>query len=138
MTTMNTTRFLDGRHARWNRPATWALLAVSLVGLGSFESDGSVVAQTAATPPILLHSRVFVPPAGLSTDLRSRILGSGRSRWHVLVQTVRIPTAQEHAQLQILGLRLLVYIPNLAWIASVPVSPAALDGIARHPVIRSI
>lgn len=99
---------------------------------------GAATQASGSDYTIQLHSRVFVPPPGMSPETRSRIVGLGAPRAHVLIQTTRIPTSQERSQLTTLGVRMLVHIPNLAWLASVPTVPAAVDAIAAHPAVRSM
>ena len=69
---------------------------------------GTGTQQAATDYTIRLHSRVFVPPPGLSAATRQRIITSGRARYHVLVQTKTILTTAERDGLKDLGLRLLV------------------------------
>ena len=99
---------------------------------------GFATPQAGSDYTVHLHSRVFVPPPGLPTLTRDHILGSGLSRVHVLVQAKRMPTSQDRNELAAAGLRLLIHIPNLAWFASLPATPSAVDQIATHPAVRSI
>ncbi|MBI5016032.1 MAG: choice-of-anchor D domain-containing protein [Deltaproteobacteria bacterium] len=103
------------------------------VGLEGF---GAVAAGTDYS--VLLHSRIFVPPPGLSAETRDQILQSGGARRHVLLQTRRIPTTREGEELRSLGVRWLHFLPNFTWYASVPVEAAALDAIAAHGVVRAL
>jgi uncharacterized repeat protein (TIGR01451 family)/CSLREA domain-containing protein len=49
----------------------------------------------------------------------------------VLIQFDRIPTAAERKDLAEKGVKLLAYIPNLAWFASVPTDEAMVQGILK-------
>jgi hypothetical protein len=70
---------------------------------------------------IRLKSGHFTPQPGISTDL----LGLSRSRRgdaeaYVLLQLQEMPSSQERQALAELGVSLLRYVPQRAWIASVP------------------
>jgi len=111
------------------------LLTLLLVLAGS---QPSFPVQAATDYTVRLHSRTFAPLPGLSPATRNTIITSGRPRYYILVQTTSVPTTRERDALKNLGLRLLVYIPNQAWFASLPTSPSAVDAIAAHPAIRAI
>jgi len=85
-----------------------------------------------------LHSRTFTPAPGISQATRDAIVDSGLPRVHVLVQTRRVPKTSELNELTTMGLRLLVFIPNLAFFASLPADAQSVDSIAAHPVIRAV
>jgi subtilisin family serine protease len=97
-----------------------------------------LVAAFVSTPPawaaapytVLLHSRQFVPPPGISGAIPSG------NRVHALVQLVGYPTSAQLAQLRQLGLTLLVRVPDRAWLASFP--PSAVTSLAAHPAVRAI
>ncbi|HLD77830.1 MAG TPA: hypothetical protein VJB16_02255, partial [archaeon] len=78
--------------------------------------------STPLGPPILLKSRTIVPSLPV-TGLA--IAGPGSQ--HVLLQLDRIPSAEEKAALEAQGVRLLRYIPERAWLASVD-GPLAIAG----------
>lgn len=68
---------------------------------------------------ILLKSRRFVPELGVSTADKEAIEAvPGKS--HVLIQLKHIPTIKEKKELDDKGIKLLSYIPNKAWFASIP------------------
>jgi predicted outer membrane repeat protein len=85
------------------------------------------------THTIHLKSRQFKPAAIDSASL-SNLAGSGKPRVHVLVQLDFIPRELAKAELETLGLKLLAYVPDYAWIASVPATEAGavhqLPGVA--------
>ncbi len=71
---------------------------------------------------IHLKSRKFKPKADLRAVLGQRFSSQRRSadsRIHVLIQFKQIPDKNERAELRRLGIKLLSYIPNNAWLASV-------------------
>ena len=76
---------------------------------------------------ILLRSGRFTPDPGISRavaeSLESRgraALGRGKNRVHTIIQLEEIPTAARRRALAREGIRLLTYIPNYAWLASIP------------------
>lgn len=74
--------------------------------------------------PIHLKSREFTPPAGLPAVERSLLAAQSADaaggRLHVLLQFDQHPDAAQRAQLARQGVRLLTYLPDYAWYASVP------------------
>lgn len=84
---------------------------------------------------ILLKSRRFVPERGVSSDTRAAI-GAIPGRVHVLVQLEQIPTIKERKELEAKGIKLLSYIPNKAWFASIPSDKAG--EIAALSNVRAI
>lgn len=67
---------------------------------------------------ILLKSRQFTPERGISSATKANIEAiPGRA--HVLVQLEQIPTIKERKELESKGIKLLSYIPNKAWFASI-------------------
>ncbi|MGB2808287.1 MAG: hypothetical protein WBC22_11125 [Sedimentisphaerales bacterium] len=67
---------------------------------------------------ILLKSRQFIPERGISSATKAKIEAiPGRA--HVLVQLKQIPTIKEKKELEGKGIKLLSYIPNKAWFASI-------------------
>jgi hypothetical protein len=110
------------------------LLSIARIILALAVSAGGLlpaaVARAQAPYTVLLHSRQFVPPPGISG-----VIPSG-NRVHALVQLAGYPTDAQLAQLRGLGLALLVRIPDRAWLASFP--PGAAPSIAAHPAVRAI
>jgi subtilisin family serine protease len=88
------------------------------------------LARAQAPYTVLLHSRQFVPPPGISGSIPSG------NRVHALVQFLGYPTGAQLAQLRGLGLTLLARIPDRAWLASFP--PNNAPSIASHPAVRAI
>ncbi len=82
----------------------------------------------AAVPyEIGLHSRRFTPAPGLSrsaaeafSEQSRKLAKAGQSRLHALIQLNQIPTREERQRLERRGIRLLTYIPDRAWLASIP------------------
>jgi len=83
-----------------------------------------------SSPAIHLKSREFAPGTPSPVDLRQTLAAlaqPGRARIHVIVQLDIIPRKAARAEYERSGLSLLAYLPDRAWIASVPGSnPAAL------------
>lgn len=84
---------------------------------------------------ILLKSRWFIPQRGITTDAKARIEAVPQ-RAHVLMQLERIPTVEERKELEAKGIKLLSYIPNRAWFASIPSDKAG--EISSLSTIRAI
>lgn len=85
-------------------------------------------------PPIELLAHTFVPQPGLDPALRSPELAQAGGRIHVLLQMDHIPTPEEQANLAAQGIELQEYVPQQAWIASVPASQ--VTALAASPGIR--
>ena len=92
-------------------------------------------ALAAGGDEVILKSRTFVPAAGLSETLHTR-LAAVEGRVHVLIQLDGVPTADWRAALVEEGVKLLSYIPNRAWFASIPADKAA--EVAQLPGIRAV
>jgi hypothetical protein len=88
------------------------VLAILLATLTSANSAN-------AGDELLLKSRRFVPAKGISPAAKARIEAIPK-RAHVLIQLERIPTIKERKELEAKGIKLLSYIPNKAWFASIP------------------
>jgi hypothetical protein len=84
---------------------------------------------------VLLKSRRFVPERGISSATKAKI-ESIPGRAHVLVQLEEIPTINERKELESKGIKLLSYIPNKAWFASIPSNKA--NEIAALTNVRAI
>jgi len=82
------------------------------------------ISAVGASDEILLKSRRFIPAAGITAAAKAKIEAIPQ-RAHVLIQLERIPTIKERKELEAEGIRLLSYIPNKAWFASIPSSQAA-------------
>lgn len=92
-------------------------------------------ALAAGDDEIILKSRRFVPAAGLSETLRTQ-LPATPGRVHVLVQLEGVPTVERRAAFFEAGVKLLSYIPNHAWFASIPADQAA--EVAQLAGVRAI
>jgi len=74
------------------------------------------------TPTIYLKSREFQPSGkdALNEQRLQQITNEGQDRVHILVQLDFIPRETARQELAANGLELLAYVPDYAWIASVP------------------
>ena len=71
-----------------------------------------------ASDEIALKSRRFTPSDGITAATKEKIEAiPGRA--HVLIQLENIPTIKEKKELEAKGIRLLSYVPNKAWFASI-------------------
>ncbi len=91
-----------------------------------------VAGQAFGADAVLLKSRRFVPKAGLG-ELASAREVTDASRIHVILQLDAVPTPERKAALAQAQVALLSYVPNLAWLVSLPLSEAervaALTGV---------
>jgi uncharacterized repeat protein (TIGR01451 family) len=80
--------------------------------------------QKGNSPPIKLKSRTFSPAPGLDPAFQIVLGGQLQSqspeRVHVLLQLATIPDENERANLAAAGIQLLAYIPDNAWLVSIP------------------
>ena len=85
------------------------------------------VSETEAGPahPIYLQSRQFTPTTPELTALRQVASATTQTRMHVLVQLDFIPREAAKDALAAEGIDLLAYVPDYAWIASVPAGRVA-------------
>lgn len=88
-----------------------------------------------ASDEILLKSRRFTLERGISSATKANI-ESIPGRAHVLVQLEEIPTIKERKELESKGIKLLSYIPNKAWFASIPSDKSSQ--VAALPNVRAI
>lgn len=88
-----------------------------------------------ASNDILLKSRRFTPSKGISAAAKAKIEAIPR-RAHVLIQLEQIPTVNEREELKAKGIKLLSYVPNKAWFASIPSDK--VDEIASLSGVRAI
>ncbi len=74
--------------------------------------------------PIRLRSREFVPRLGFPVDQRALLRTQAETvtddRVHVLIQFAHHPSDEVHSQLARAGVRLLAYVPESTWYASIP------------------
>lgn len=93
------------------------------------------VSVVSASNEILLKSRRFTPARGITAAAKAKIEAIPQ-RAHVLLQLNHIPTVKEREELEAKGIKLLSYIPNNGWFASVPSDKAT--EIAALPSVRAI
>lgn len=89
---------------------------------------------------IFLKSRTLVPLPGVSPALLQQVIpftSDPTARFYVITQFQKIPSPQEMAILKDLNLRLLEYLPNLAWFASLPASLEKLNELGALPFHRA-
>ncbi len=78
------------------------------------------------SPTIHLKSREFVPSTPDRSELAS-LARTAQARLHLLVQLDHIPGEAARAAYEQSGVKLLAYVPDYAWVASVPATdPAAI------------
>jgi len=77
------------------------------------------ISIVSASNEILLKSRHFTPGLGISDATKAKI-ELIPDRAHVLLQLEYIPTPEDRKKLESNGIKLLSYIPNKAWFASIP------------------
>ncbi len=94
-----------------------------------------VASQTLGADAVLLKSRRFVPKAGLGDLLPARE-AAGSDTIHVILQLNAVPTADQREALARARVRLLSYIPNYAWLASLPLGQA--ERVAAMPEVRAV
>jgi hypothetical protein len=82
------------------------------------------VSILSASNEILLKSRRFTPDKGITATARA-VIEEIPGRAHVLIQLERIPTIKERKELEAKGIKLLSYVPNKAWFASIPSDKAS-------------
>jgi len=90
---------------------------------------------TNASNKILLKSRRFIPAEGI-TEAAKASIEAIPGRAHILIQLEQIPTIKQRKELEAKGIKLLSYIPNKAWFASIP--SAQVGQIAALPEVRAI
>lgn len=96
-------------------------------GVEAIAPAPQVTSQMPATAPararpIQLRSRVFTPEPLQPTDRPAlqRLARSGADRLHALLQLDYIPREAAKSELARRGIHLLAYVPDYAWIASLP------------------
>ena len=87
----------------------------------------AVSARRAEDWTIHLKSRELDPAEMPSDAVITQALPRGRDKGHVLLQLGKIPTVQERKLLEAQGVKLLDYVPNKAWFASVPTRLGAAE-----------
>ena len=94
-----------------------------------------IASQTLGADVVLFKSRRFVPKAGLG-DLPPAREAAGSETIHVILQLSAVPTADQRDALTRAQVRLLSYIPHLAWLASLPLGQA--ERVAAMPEVRAL
>jgi hypothetical protein len=84
---------------------------------------------------ILLKSRHFTPQRGITSSAKA-VIEALPQRAHVLLQLERWPTIEDINYLENAGVKLFSYIPNNAWLASIPSDKT--DQITAIANVRSI
>ena len=105
-------------------------LLLALILLPGFAS-ANTEAPAGDDYAIVLQARTFTPDPGSSIQ---RSAGAPEARWHGLLQLHGAPSAAERALLSANGVQLLHYIPDNAWLASLPGDAARLP--AQLGVVR--
>ena len=95
----------------------------------------ATVSIVSASNQILLKSGHFTPPEGITTFTKLSIEAIPE-RAHVLIQLTKIPTNKERKELEAKGIKLLSYVPDKAWFATIPSDKTS--EIAALPEVRSI
>jgi len=104
------------------------LLIFSMIPSGmASEQVESTSTQSSEEYKIFLHSRQFIPAAGISPCVETKITTSSLERVHVLMQFQHIPDAAERKALEEAGVELLAYVHNNAWFVSMPSSGVVLE-----------
>ncbi len=93
------------------------------------------ISVVSASNKIHLKSRRLTPDKGISPAARAKIEAIPEKA-HVLIQLERIPTVKERKELEEKGIKLLSYIPDNAWFATIPSDKT--DEIAGLSDVRAI
>lgn len=117
-----------------------AVMLIALVALLLRPSGLGDHSSTDQDYTIFLRSRTVVPSPGVSPALLQQVIpfaSDPTARFYVITQFQRIPSTQEMAILKNLDVRLLEYLPNLAWFASLPASLEKLNEVGALPFHRA-
>lgn len=117
------------------RPLCMAGLLAAALGLQAAPGPHVGHAQEAPGHRVHLVSRTFEPPPGLDARVEPYLRRLGAPQAHVLLQTWDLPDGPAREALAARGVRLLAYIPENTWIASVPASVPALRSL---PGVRAV
>jgi len=103
---------------------------------GYGQSDPITITVVPSSDPaaILLKSRYFLPKPGVDQTFEAKLLAMEEPRVHVFVQLYHAPSQAERNLLEENGVKLLAYLPNNAWFASIP--PEDVTGIAALQEVR--
>ncbi|MCX6355734.1 MAG: S8 family serine peptidase [Candidatus Aureabacteria bacterium] len=111
-----------------NRKTTLLLMvSVPIAGIIIYSGMADSADKPLNPHKIFLRSRQFVPPRGMTSPERTALAAKalkaqrgGRSRIHTIIQLDDLPKNAEKRALSQQGVQLLSYIPDHAWIASIP------------------
>ncbi|MBN2018755.1 MAG: S8 family serine peptidase [Sedimentisphaerales bacterium] len=84
---------------------------------------------------ILLKSRQFIPAPGVTASTKASIKEI-KGKVHILIQLENTTTIEQRKQLETKGVRLLTYVPNKTWFASIDSN--RIDEIISLPIVRAI
>jgi uncharacterized repeat protein (TIGR01451 family) len=84
---------------------------------------------------ILLKSRHFIPQRGITSSEKANIEAISQKA-HVLISLDRYPTIEDTNHLESKGVKLLSYIPNKSWFASIPSDK--ISDVLSIPNVRAI
>jgi uncharacterized repeat protein (TIGR01451 family) len=94
--------------------------------------------QVGNSPPIKLKSRTFSPEPGLDPVFQPKsggqLQGQSFERVHILLQLATIPDENERANLAANGIQLLAYLPDNAWLASIPANSIRAQTLATTSI----
>jgi len=99
----------------------WVWAGNGILGAEKISSQTvEILSQSTPTEEILLKSRKFIPSEGISSILIGKIKSKAPKKSYVILQFEHIPTKEEKKELEREGVKLLSYILNKAWFASIP------------------
>jgi len=85
---------------------------------------------------IILKSRQFLPQKGIISEFLEKLKSTKEKRMHIIIQFYEHPTLEERTLLGSEGIKLLDYLPEYAWFASI--SPRDIDNIIKKDNLRSV
>ncbi|MCK4622079.1 MAG: S8 family serine peptidase [Desulfuromonadales bacterium] len=111
------------------------ILCTTIVTLLIILPHGPIYGEQVKRDPfeIQLKSRKLSPPADRLTAFDTVVRRAEGERVHVLIQFEHIPDATQKLALQQAGVKLLNYVPQNTWFASVPV-----DLAVDHPALSAV
>ncbi len=93
------------------------IILLSSISVSDIESNNQKSLNVISNE-ILLKSRRFVPDEGITQEFKEKIK-TIPERAHVLIQLNKNPSIEERKMFEARGIKLLSYIPNNAWLASI-------------------
>ncbi len=97
------------------------------------DDNNTYITPVKNPPEILLKSRHFVPEPGINQTFAAELLTSKEPGVHVLVQLYHAPTDAERKLFEENNVKLLAYIPDNAWFASIPP-----ENVARVAALQEV